>query len=65
MLKDCMITYHVMLYLIISTTVRANDLCSQSKASRKELKLHGLQQGRKLSRDVEPTALFLHLGQER
>lgn len=56
--------YHVMLHLIISSRVRANDLCSQSKASREELKLHGLQQCRKLRRDGEPAALLLHLRQE-
>lgn len=56
--------YHVMLHLIISSCIRANDLCSQSKASREELELHRLQQSRKLRGDEEPAALFLHLRQE-
>lgn len=56
--------YHVMLHLVISSSVRANDLCSQSEASREELELHGLQQRRKLRGDGEPAALFLHLRHE-
>lgn len=56
--------YHVMLHLIISSIMRANDLYSQSKASREELKLHRLQQCRKVRGDCERTALFLHLRQE-
>lgn len=47
--------------IIISSGVRANDLCSQAEASREELELHRLQQSRKACRS---TALLLHLGQE-
>lgn len=50
--------YHVMLRLIISSRVRADDLCSQRETSREELELHGIQQSGK------PTALLLHLRQE-
>lgn len=56
--------YHVMLHLILSSSVRANDLCSQSEAPRQELKLHGLQQRRRLQGDGEHVALLLHLGQK-
>jgi len=56
--------YHVMLHLIISSRVRGNELCSQSKTSREELKLHRRQQGRKLRGGGEAGALLLHLGQE-
>lgn len=53
-----------MLHLVIISRVRADDLRSQSEASREELKLHRLQQGGKLRGDGEPAALFLHLRQE-
>lgn len=43
--------YRVMLHLIMNTNLRANNLCSQSKASREELELHRLQPGGELSGD--------------
>lgn len=53
-----------MLCLIVSSGVRTNDLCSQTKAPRKKLQLHRMQQCRKLRGHCEPAALFLHLWQE-
>lgn len=53
-----------MLHLILSPGVRTNNLSSQCKAAREELKLCRLQERRRLQGDRKSVALLLHLGQE-